>query len=106
MTITEKYQGVSFWGNHLQQWEKSGQSQAAYCRQQDLCQQKFSYHKRKSMALCIVDPAVSPGFSRVQLSNASLPSLGLSLRLNNGICIEDISESNLLLVKSLLAVLR
>ncbi len=106
MAITEKHQAASFWTGHLHQWEKSGQSQATYCRQQGLSQQKFSYQKRKSRALCIIDPAVSSSFSRVQLSNAPLPGLGLSLRLNDGMCIEGIAESNLLLVQPLLAVLQ
>jgi hypothetical protein len=106
MAITEKHQTASFWTGHLQQWKESGQSQAAYCRQQGLSQQKFSYQKRKSRALCIIDPAVSSGFSRVQINTAPLPGLGLSLRLNNGMCIEGIAESNLLLVQPLLAVLQ
>jgi hypothetical protein len=106
MAITEKHQAASFWTGHLHQWEKSGQSQAAYCRQQGLSQQKFSYQKRKSRALCIVDPAVSPGFSHVPLSNAPLPGQGLSLKLNGGMCIEGIAESNLLLVQPLLDALR
>ena len=106
MVLIEKPQAERFWGDHLQQWKKSGLSRAAYCRQQQLCQQKFSYQKRKSMALCIIDPVVSSGFSRVLVGDAPLPDLGLSLRLNDELCIEGITESNLLLVKTLLAVLR
>ena len=106
MVLIEKPQAERFWGDHLQQWKKSGLSQAAYCRQQQLCQQKFSYQKRKSMALCIIDPVVSSGFSHVQITDAPLSDLGLSLRLNDDLCIEGITESNLLLVQPLLAVLR
>jgi hypothetical protein len=106
MAIIEKHQAVSFWSDPHQQWKKSAQSQAAYCRQWHLCQQKFSDQKRKSMALCIIDPAVSLGFSLVQLSNSPLPGLGLSQRLNDDMSTEGIAESNLLLVRPLLAILR
>jgi len=106
MALIEKPQAELFWSDHIQQWKKSGLSQAAYCRQQQLCQQKFSYQKRKSMALCIIDPVVSSGFSRVQVPDAPLPDRSLSLRLNDDLCIEGITERNLLLVQPLLAVLR
>ena len=101
-------QSKSFWLDHIQQWQQSALSQAAYCRQHDLCQQKFSYHKRKAIT---VDDKVnivpSPGFARVQVDSsiAAGSSTGLSLRLIDGACIEGISEHNLILLKPLLAAL-
>ena len=41
-----------FWQHHIVQWQVSGLSQAAYCRQQDLCSHQFSYWKRQLQAIC------------------------------------------------------
>ncbi len=41
-------QAKSFWLDHIRQWDQSELSQAAYCRQHKLCEQKFSYRKRQS----------------------------------------------------------
>jgi len=108
MASTQNQQAKSFWLDHVEQWHSSGLSQAAYCRQHDLCQQKFSCHKRKAIT---VDDKVnivpSPGFARVQVDSfiAAGSSTGLSLRLIDGTCIEGISEHNLILLKPLLAAL-
>ena len=108
MASTQNQQAKSFWLDHVEQWQSSGLSQAAYCRQHGLCQHKFSYRKRQS-SFCEENSNTSPGFSRVQVDTRISPSvsdIGLSLRLNDGISIEGITESNLALVHPLLAVLR
>ena len=107
MAVTQNQQAKSFWSDHIEQWESSGLSQAAYCRQYDLCEQKFSYRKRQSISHK-GHSATSTGFTRVQV-DANTPaafSIGLSLRFNDGISIEGITESNLALVQRLLTVLR
>ena len=101
-------QSKSFWLDHIQQWQQSSLSQAAYCRQHDLCQQKFSYHKRRTVTVDDkVNRVPSPGFARVQVDSfiAANSSTGLSLRLIDGTCIDGISEHNLILLKPLLAAL-
>ena len=108
MAAIVNQQSKSFWFEHIQQWQRSGLSQAAYCRQHDLCQQKFSYQKRKAIILDNVKPATSLGFTRVQVESFIAPDLavGLSLRLIDGTCIEGITENNLILLQPLLAILR
>jgi len=108
MGSIENQRAKSFWLEHLRQWDQSELSQAAYCRQHDLCEQKFSYRKRQSSFA--KKPAVSSaGFARVQVdSSIQLPAsdIGLSIRFNNDICIEGITGSNLSLIPQLLTVLQ
>ena len=108
MASTQNQQAKSFWLDHVEQWQSSGLSQAAYCRQYGLCQQKFSYRKRQS-SFCEENSNTSTGFARVQVETRIPPSvsgIGLSLRFNDSISIEGITESNLALVQPLLALLR
>ena len=106
MAALQNQQAKSFWSDHVKQWKSSGLSQAAYCRQYDLCEQKFSYRKRQSIS-DKGHSATSSCFTRVQVDvNSPATSNGLALRFNDGVRIEGITESNLVLVQSLLAVLR
>ena len=107
MASTQNQQTKTFWSNHVNQWDSSGVSQAAYCRQHDLCEQKFSYRKRQS-SFGKVNTKTSTGFARVQVDNLipASSAVGLSIRFNNGIRIEGITENNLNLLQPLLTVLR
>jgi len=106
MASINKLQTKSFWSTHIGQWHSSGLSQAAYCRQHDLCEQKFSYRKRQS-SFGKEKTQSSTGFLRVQVDTPvhSSSTRGLSIRFNSGIRIEGITDSNLTLVQSLFAVL-
>ena len=108
MASTLKQQAKHFWSEHLEQWQSSGLSQAAYCRNHDLCQQKFSYRKRQANVFCNAKPDGSTGFAHVEVNPlvSSLPGVGLSLRFNEAICIEGITTDNLMLVQPLLSLLR
>jgi hypothetical protein len=108
MATIENQRAKSFWLDHIRQWEQSELSQAAYCRQHDLCEQKFSYRKRQSS---FAKPAVnlSAGFVQVQVDGfdqSSASDIGLSIRFNDDIRIEGITENNLTLIPQLLTVLR
>lgn len=108
MASTPKQQAKHFWSEHLEQWQSSGLSQAAYCRKHDLCQQKFSYRKRQADISCVGNPERPVGFARVEVDPlvSSSSGAGLSLRFNEGVCIEGITVDNLLLVQPLLSLLR
>lgn len=108
MTSTPKQQTKHFWLEHLELWQSSGLSQAAYCRKHDLCQQKFSYRKRQADTFCVGKAERSAGFARVEVSPlvSSSSGTGLSLRFNETICIEGITADNLMLVQPLLSLLR
>ena len=107
MASTQNQQAKSFWLDHVEQWQSSGLSQAVYCRQHGLCQQKFSYRKRQA-DFRVENSDPSTGFARVQVDSNTPPAfdVGLSLRLSDDMSIEGITESNLALVQPLLAVLR
>ncbi len=104
MASPQNQQAKSFWLDHLEQWQSSGLSQAAYCRQHGLCQQKFSYRKRQA-GFRVKNTETSTGFARVQVDSCLPPSvsgIGLSLRFSDGVSIEGITERNLALVQPLM----
>jgi len=107
MATIEKTQGTDYWSGHIQQWQLSGSSQAAYCRLHDLRPKKFNYWKRKLISNEIQSNA-SHGFSRVQVADNALPVeiLGLTLRFNDGTRLEGITQDNMQFVQPLLEVLR
>jgi hypothetical protein len=45
--LTSPTDHLSYWHDHLKSWEKSGLSQAEYCRRHDLKYCHFHYWKRK-----------------------------------------------------------
>ncbi|BCG64958.1 MAG: hypothetical protein methR_P2753 [Methyloprofundus sp.] len=104
MAALEKVQAKTFWPIHIEHWEASGQSQAAYCRQHDLCPQKFSYWKCKST----VKSTDHFGFSRIQVGEESSPdpAIGLSLQFNDGTRLEGITPGNMQFIQPLLELLR
>ena len=104
MAALEQIQARAFWPIHIEHWQASGKSQAAYCRQHDLCPQKFSYWKRKSTA----KPTDPSGFSRIRVNEgiSSAPAIGLSLRFNDGTQLEGITQDNILCIQPLLELLR
>ena len=104
MAALEKIQAKTFWSFHIGHWQASGQSQATYCRQHDLCPQKFSYWKRKST----IKPTAPSGFARIRLDDvpATNPDTGLSLRFNDGTRLEGITQGNMSFIQPLLELLR
>jgi len=101
-------QAKSFWLDHIRQWDQSALSQAAYCREHKLCEQKFSYRKRQS-DVAKKAASSSTGFTRVHVDKSiqsPTSDKGLSIRFNNDICIEGITENNLTLIPQLLTLLR
>ena len=108
MAASENKQAKSLWPIHIEQWQVSGLSQAAYCRLHDLCPQKLNYWKRKSQSGCEVKPKVSSGFTRIQV-DTGIPSnrdIGLSLLFNDGTRIEGITPDTIMIIEPLLKVLR
>lgn len=59
---------VAFWTQHLQVWQRSGLSQAAYAKQHELPLARLGYWKRK------LDADVDrPGFVRVTVASSTAP---------------------------------
>ena len=83
-----------FWEHHIEQWHKSGVSQAAYCRKHQLKAHRFYYWRRRIVK---PQPAVSflpvtlpadtlrqPQFVRILLPN------GCALELDGGAELERV----------------
>jgi hypothetical protein len=99
----------TIWQHHITQWQTSGLSQAAYCRQQALRPRQFRYWKDKFLfGSEPVEPKPQSGFARVQVapSIATPPSPCLSLCFPGGIEVTGISQDNMALIKQLIEVLR
>lgn len=45
-----------FWQSHIEAWQSSGLSQAAYCKESDLIIHRFGYWKRKLLDTPLVTP--------------------------------------------------
>lgn len=109
MTSTENNTSHDFWQHHIAQWQAAGLSQAGYCRKHSLHSHQFSYWKRKFLTKSKpVDPEPKTGFARVQVATpvtmSSAP--GLSLCFRDGIQLTGITQTNLVLIKQLIEVLR
>lgn len=88
---------VTYWQNHINQWQASGLSQKAYCHQHDLKSYNLSYWKNKFDAQKKEDG--SHGFIPVTLESTSPASLrSLRLQLSSGHRIEGFSSIEELIV--------
>ena len=94
------------WRPLVEAWRGSGQTQKAFCRENDLRYDQFAYWQRK----------LSPrdGGNRQWPSSALVPvslasreaAAGLSLVLPNGMELRGLTRDNVPVVQQLLAVLR
>lgn len=66
---------------HIEKWEGSGLSQAAYCRRYKLNIKQFGYYLRRYKS---IDTAPTPRFAEVQTSEKS----SLSLSFPGGIILQ------------------
>ena len=86
-----------YWREHVEQWQLSGLSQKAYCKQHDLKPHNLSYWKNKLGTQ--QEAKATGGFVAVSLEPTSvvLPQ-GLSLHLSNGHRIDGFSSVEELVV--------
>lgn len=87
------------WRPHIEAWECSGLSQAAYCRKHGLVKCRFSYWKKK-LSPVDADNERRSGFVPVRL--APTVTAELTLRLPNGVAVEGVCAKNLALARQLL----
>lgn len=77
-----------FWEHHIKQWSESGMSQNAYCRQNDLRPNQFTYWKNKFKNDLLLPEFVQvPSTQISQVLNFS-EQKGLRLNIDNGFQIE------------------
>jgi len=81
---TNMQQNRNFWQHHLEQWQQSGLSQRAYCREHHLKPHRFYYWRRR-----ILKPQPKVSFLPVTLpvDNPRQPQL-VRILMPNGYAIE------------------
>ena len=94
---------AAHWRSHIDAWQRSGLSQAAYCREHQLVKSRFTYWKNKLQKSHSSRTVQSgPGFVPVEIIDAE-PS-AFTVRLPNGVALEGVCEKNLALVQQLISV--
>jgi hypothetical protein len=90
-----------FWQHHIDQWQDSGSTKMAYCREYRLTYHQMVYWCSKRDGLSKHDEPTS-GFVPVSVSSpVTSGSSQLSVRLPSGISIEGINELTLDMVAQL-----
>ena len=111
MKTLSKKQSRSFWKQHVQTWEESGITQAAYCKAHELQIKRFGYWKRKFIG---TESQSSQSSHFVQIKpvvpSQLIETMGskttLSIQLPNQFRIEGVTQHNLSLIKQLAEVLQ
>lgn len=89
------------WQQHITQWQASGLSGMAFCKQQSLTYCRFVYWRRK-LAGGAPDDAALSGFARATPVYRSEPTDGLTVSLPGGISITDLNAGNIELLGAVL----
>lgn len=94
------------WQAHIEAWQQTPQSQAAYCRAHQLSQHQFSYWKRKLQSGVVEQHEVTCGFAVAQFETHRTAYSGLCVSLPNGAQLSEIDGANVHVALQLLAALR
>ena len=101
MTATEK---VHFWQQQMNDWEATGLSGNAYCKQQSLIYHQFVYWRQR-LTSAEYDPKQAPaatGFTRVVSVPGTGHTDGLTVSLPGGISITGLHAGNIGLLGAVL----
>ncbi|NOR43142.1 MAG: IS66 family insertion sequence element accessory protein TnpB [Gammaproteobacteria bacterium] len=107
MSATKQTESLStHWASHLQSWQKTQQSQSAYCRDHELNYHRFTYWRRKliKQASPARHPVKRSDFIAVEPCSSEAAQ-SLTATLPNGVLLQGISASNLTVVRQLLGLL-
>ena len=102
---TTKHTPRTDWRKEIEQWQESGLTQAAYCKQNNLLPHQLGYWKRK------LNPKPSkkspqPKFAKVNVKPSLQATSCLSLQLPNGYRINGITPENLSALSQILGLLK
>lgn len=92
------------WQQHINQWQKSTLNQAQYCKQHNLKESAFSYHKCKQIKTNIT-PVNATAFIKLSPPELLSPQEPLTLHFANRLSLSGITPNNVDLVKLLAKVL-
>ncbi len=100
MTRTEREQG---WYQHITEWQASGLSGMAYCKQQSLTYCRFVYWRKKLTEPESVSEETAPsGFTRVAAVPNVKTSQVLTVSLPGGVSITGLHAGNIELLGAVL----
>lgn len=90
MSVTKKknQKRTHFWKRHIKQWSESGMSQNAYCRQNDLRPNQFTYWKIKFKNQALVTEFVQVPSTQISQMRSLSEEKGLRLNIDNEFQIE------------------
>jgi hypothetical protein len=97
---------ADYWRDHIEEWQRSGLSQMAYCATQQLAYHRFVYWRQKLQG--------ERGKAQLKLTSALVPvsyrpsptSSQLTLSLPNGMTVGGILADNVTLIPQLLEQLK
>lgn len=91
------------WQQHITEWQASGLSGMAYCKQQSLTYCRFIYwRKRLAGSGRVSDGAASSGFARVAPVSGIEATGGLTVSLPGGVLITGLHAGNIELLGAVL----
>jgi len=100
MTHTQREQ---VWQQHITDWQASGLSGLAYCKEQSLTYCRFVYWRKKlTCAESVADEISSAGFARAIPAVGSRASDGLTVLLPGGVSISGLHAGNIELLGAVL----
>ncbi|NOG31685.1 IS66 family insertion sequence element accessory protein TnpB [Halomonas sp. TBZ9] len=103
MTHQEREQ---YWQQQVTEWQASGLSGMAFCKQQALTYHQFSYWRQKLLASASATKEPAAGFATVAYPNTGtakeIDSTGLAVSLPGGITITGLHAGNVALLGDIL----
>ena len=101
MASSSKTEGLAeYWQGHINCWRTSGESQASFCKANELSYHRFTYWRRKFEER----RSESGGFALVKYQSAGTSNL--SVALPNGLVVQGIAADNLAVAHQLLESLK
>ena len=93
---------AGLWQQHITEWQASGLSGMAYCRQRSLTYGRFVYWRKKLAASQAPEGAAPSGFARVSPVSSAEASSGLTVLLPGGVSITGLHADNIALLGAVL----
>ncbi len=90
------------WQQHITEWQASGLSGMAYCKQQSLTYCRFVYWRKKLTSLQASNGSAPSGFARVASVSRLEAVDGLTVSLPDGVSITGLYVGNIELLGAVL----
>jgi len=101
---TQQITNQQDWQQHINQWKKSTLNQAQYCKQHNLKESAFSYHKCKQIKTNIT-PVNATAFIKLSPPELLPPQEPLTLHFASRLSLSGITLNNVNIVKQLVEAL-